>query len=428
MDGVYGYLDCKTLYKAAKLAFDGGDFQHAHRLFYLLIENYPGTHEADYAYGFIARIKAGGVASPFTNAEGKPIQPDYLFLEFKGNAREYFRIWIVNLCLTLLTAGIFSAWAKVRKKRYFYSNLTLDGTPFQYLAKPLPILKGRVIAAMLFILYYSSRHLFTAMLPYVLGASLVVAPWVIVRSAAFNARYSAYRNMTFHFRGNYLKALRVVTAWGIIPAIAIGTMFNWWGKYWAAAIFYILFGILFPSWMKRFKQFIVSNTSFGGQIGQFSATAGQFFKVYVMAGLIVVAVGVVAAVCVGIAYFTKRDLSYLPYIIIVISYTGYVLAFAHVKANITNTVWNHTSLGPLRFQSWLRSRDLAKLYLTNALGIIASAGLLIPWAVIRTLRYRADHTRVMVEDALSIFRGSEATSVQAVGSEIGEFFDMDLSL
>jgi hypothetical protein len=48
-------------------------------------------------------------------------QPE-LSLEFSGSAREYFRIWITNLCLTLLTFGIFSAWAKVRKKRYTYSH------------------------------------------------------------------------------------------------------------------------------------------------------------------------------------------------------------------------------------------------------------------------------------------------------------------
>jgi uncharacterized membrane protein YjgN (DUF898 family) len=34
-----------------------------------------------------------------------------LSFEFKGSAREYFRIWIVNLCPTLFTLGIFSAWA-----------------------------------------------------------------------------------------------------------------------------------------------------------------------------------------------------------------------------------------------------------------------------------------------------------------------------
>ena len=35
-------------------------------------------------------------------------------LEFRGNGYEYFRIWIVNILLTIMTLGIYSAWAKVR--------------------------------------------------------------------------------------------------------------------------------------------------------------------------------------------------------------------------------------------------------------------------------------------------------------------------
>ena len=64
----------------------------------------------------------------FTGYEAK--QSRTFPVEFSGSAREYFRIWIVNLCLTLLTAGIFSAWAKVRKKRYYYSHTTLMGLLF----------------------------------------------------------------------------------------------------------------------------------------------------------------------------------------------------------------------------------------------------------------------------------------------------------
>ncbi|MBK7012097.1 MAG: DUF898 family protein [Xanthomonadales bacterium] len=61
---------------------------------------------------------------------------------FDGRANEYFRIWIVNLALTLLSLGIFSAWAKVRSERYFYGSTRLAGVPFEYTAKPLPILKA----------------------------------------------------------------------------------------------------------------------------------------------------------------------------------------------------------------------------------------------------------------------------------------------
>ena len=43
-------------------------------------------------------------------------------LEFRATGAEYFRIWIVNLLLTIITLGIYSAWAKVRRLRYFYGS------------------------------------------------------------------------------------------------------------------------------------------------------------------------------------------------------------------------------------------------------------------------------------------------------------------
>ena len=75
------------------------------------------------------------------NADERLVQP-----EFTGTAAEYFRIWIVNLFFTLATLGIYSAWAKVRKRRYFYGSTRLDGDSFDYFASPKAILNGRIIA------------------------------------------------------------------------------------------------------------------------------------------------------------------------------------------------------------------------------------------------------------------------------------------
>jgi len=367
-------------------------------------------------------------SKPVERETGNPGMPREMALEFRGSAREYFRIWIVNLCLTLLSFGVFSAWAKVRKKRYFYSHTTLDGTPFQYLAQPLPILKGRVVAVVLFSIYYASSHYFTSVMPYVLAAGMVLAPWVIVRSAAFNARYSAFRNMNFNFDGRYRDALKTIYVWGLIPVLVIGTMFQWGGNYYAAAGLYAIFGLAFPWWLKRFKNFIVSHTAFGGQNGEFSATGGQFFKIYFMAGVILTAAGVIAGL-LGTALISAMHRSTYAILLFTLPvYAGYVLAFAYIQAGTSNLVWNRTRLGPLHFESTLRGRGLAKLYVTNALGIISSAGLLTPWAVIRTLKYRVDHMRVRNEGDLADFNGSATTAVRATGAEVGEFFDMDLSL
>ena len=55
-----------------------------------------------------------------------------LNFEFHGNGMEYFRIWIVNIFLSIVTLGIFSAWAKVRREQYFYGNLRLGEQHFAY--------------------------------------------------------------------------------------------------------------------------------------------------------------------------------------------------------------------------------------------------------------------------------------------------------
>jgi len=118
----------------------------------------------------------------------------------------------------------------------------------------------------------------------------------------------------------------------------------------------------------------------------------------------------------------------LPVLFVLPIYAGYVLAYAYVQAKGGNLVWNNVRLGPLRFRSTLAVCALAKIYLTNALAILASVGLLTPWAVVRTLRYRASQMQGLLEGDLAEFRGNDATTVRAVGAEIGELFDVDLSL
>ena len=67
---------------------------------------------------------------------------------FTGSGSEYFRIWIVNLILSVVTLGIYSAWAKVRRLEYFYRHTRVAGASFDYHGRPLAILKGRIVAVL----------------------------------------------------------------------------------------------------------------------------------------------------------------------------------------------------------------------------------------------------------------------------------------
>lgn len=363
---------------------------------------------------------------PLATLASEPPALRELPLEFRGSAREYFRIWAVNLCLTLLTAGVFSAWAKVRKKRYFYAHTRLDGTPFQYLGEPLLILKGRLIAVALFVGYYATSRFFTVLLPFILVIGLALAPWVIARSAAFNARYSAYRNIRFAFDGNYLGAAFAIYWLGLIPLLAASIALEWWRSVPLAGIAFLVFALCFPWWLARLKRFLVRRSSYGGRYGELDVTGGAFFKVYFVGGLIISAIGTLA----GMVFYKMFSLenAVAAYGATLAAYAGYVLGFAYIQANLANLVWNHARLGPLRFRSTLRARGLARLYFTNALAILGSLGLATPWAVIRTLKYRADNFRVALHGDLAEFEGRGAIGVAAAGAEIGEMFDLDISL
>lgn len=420
--------ECSRLFSAAQESYEKkGDNQLAIMLFSRVKKELPESHWAINAENSIVRIIAGAKRIPFESNESKT----NMRFQFTGTAKEYFKIWIVNLCLTLVTVGVFSAWAKVRKKRFIYSHLNIDGSQLQYLAKPVPILKGRIMAAIIFLAYYSSRNFFYDLFPYVLVVAMFLAPWVFVQSIRFNCRYCAYRNLTFQFEGKYFQAFKVLSAFGIIPAFVFAFFFKFWGKNWIFWVIALAFGLYFPLWMKDIKKFIVKHTSFGGKSGRFGATGKSFFATYLTSALILFLfffiAGIAMAILPGVVTHFQ-DQAIFAYAFMLPIYIGYVFSLANIKANITNKVWNNINLGPVFFHCSLGTFDLVKLYLTNALGIIASAGFLIPWAVIRTLKYRIEHTQIFSIGELTDFKGSQKINVKATGAELMEFFDMDLSL
>src|SRR5712671_926850 len=151
---------------------------------------------------------------------GSPAGERFERLQFSGNAREYFRIWIVNLLFTLLTLGIYSAWAKVRKKRYFYGNTTLQGDSFDYFGSPRAILRGRILALAVFVIYAFTGQLWPASNFLFWALAALFLPWLVVRALRFNANNSAWRGLRFDFGATTKQA-----AWFYLRMLA-GVVFS----------------------------------------------------------------------------------------------------------------------------------------------------------------------------------------------------------
>ncbi|MDR2164725.1 MAG: DUF898 family protein [Zoogloeaceae bacterium] len=149
--------------------------------------------------------------------------------QFTGSGGEYFRIWITNLLYTLLTLGMYSAWAKVRREQYFHRNTLLDGSGFDYHGNPVAILKGRMLAGLLLVIYSSSQRFFPwPVYTGVLLLALPLLPWLVQRSLVFRARNSSYRGLRFDFHGSYR------TACATLLPYALCTIFMLWSAHMVA--------------------------------------------------------------------------------------------------------------------------------------------------------------------------------------------------
>ena len=142
--------------------------------------------------------------------------------QFTGSASEYFRIWIVNLMLSVATLGIYSAWAKVRRLRYFYGHTSLDGSVFGYHASPIAILKGRLISYGV-VLTLGILGQVAPLGVYVLYLPLIaLMPMILVRGLRFRARNSSYRGIRFAFDGQTSEAYLVFLGFPVAVPFTLG--------------------------------------------------------------------------------------------------------------------------------------------------------------------------------------------------------------
>lgn len=347
------------------------------------------------------------VAAPAAASGERIIRP-----EFIGSAREYFRIWIVNLFFTLITLGVYSAWAKVRKKRYFYGCTRLDGDTFDYFASPKTILKGRIVAVVLFVVYAFSVEIYPASMWGFWALFLLALPWLVVRTLAFNARNSAYRGLRFDFSPTQKEAARIYIGMPIAVALTAGLAFPWF--------------------MARQKQFLVSRHALGTTRFGCEVPVRSFYATYLLGGLMLVALVVPLAMLMGFGIARMelpKELAWVPFVIpVVLMYAAYALAYAYVQARTSNLTWNGAHGPGLRFSSTLAPWKLARLYIGNVIGAAASAGLLIPWAVVRTLRYRLENFAVTVEGENLHEANPALERVGATGQEFGDIFNLDFGL
>jgi len=324
---------------------------------------------------------------------------------FTGSGGEYFRIWIVNLFLSIITLGIYSAWAKVRREIYFHRNLMLDNSAFAYHGNPMAILKGRGLALLLLIALSAAQSAGPMAYGLAILALLPVAPWLIVRAFRFRAHNTSYRGLRFSFHGGYRQALTAFVGYGLLAMMTLG--------------------LAFPLFYRQQRKFVFDNLRYGASRFQCDATVGQFYRIFLQP------VGVLFGVMFVVGALTaisKTSAALAPLVISVSLIALMLFLMPYIRVRTANLVWNHVTLGRMGFASNLRVMAYFWLMIGNLALLLLTLGLYWPWAQVRLARYRASCLSLLAGESLDSFVAGETAGAAAVGDEVSELMDIDIAL
>lgn len=314
-------------------------------------------------------------------------------LSFDGNATEYFGIWIVNIMLTVITLGLYSPWAKVRRLRYFYGHTILADERFDFTGIPTRILVGRLIA---FALYGAviGAGLINDSLGVIAPVLLLLAvPWLLRSTYRFNARNSKYRNSRFFFHGQTPESYKVYVLWGLLSILSVG--------------------LLFPYFFWKHKQYQFNRLSLGQLNLRLHATAKDYYRAVFFPYALVILMGILGAIAPPL---------------MVLSGLAAIFAFPLVQAMLFKATWGNVTVGESPLQCDANEWQYAWILIVNWLAKAVSLGLLIPWAAIRLHRYQVESLRIFWQNDPNDMLTLAQQDPSALGEELSDIMDIDVSL
>ena len=334
-------------------------------------------------------------------------------VRFSGNAREYFGIWIVNFLLSIVTLGVYSAWAKVRNKKYFLGNSTIADRSFDYHARGVQILIGRAIVVAGFVIYSVS----SSISPIANGAVIIVLaailPWLINRGLRFNAAMTSWSNVRFRFEGSYWGAFRVFL---LYPFLAVFTLY-----------------IALPYVTRAAAWYRIGRHRLGEHRFAFDSGIGPFYRAFLLAaGWAIMALALCYALALAAGFPWAAEgadrtgggaASVLPVLLLFIAVIALLPAATIYAAFTRNAIYAGAALeGGHRFESTVTASRLFWIAISNAAAIVVSLGMLLPWARIRVARYLCAHTRLKPAGSLDDFVGEAEKRQSAIGDA---YMDID---
>ena len=399
--------------------------------------------------------KTDDAAATFDSGETPPPAVDdserRFSFEFRGQTGEYFWIWIVNVLLTIATWGIYSPWAKVRIKQYFYDNACIADANFEYHARPLSILLARAVVLLLVVVGGAIAVAYGADADARYSFLLfLLLPWALVRGFSFNARNSSYRGLRFSFARRYGEAYFALFGLPTLLFAALLCLFLLGGdaddfSESAVIVAMIAFVAFLPYFVFRYYRFKVANHALGRTRFVFAQSPKPYYFA-LLAVLLAALLSLLAATFISVVLerafpssssggqFFDLDgfFTFLAFFLFLFP-PLFLFALSVPRAMLFKAFWAgvRTENGA-RIECDISIIGFAgRILMINFLASLLSFGLLHPWTQVRKARYIAAHLRLVAPlAAIDSLRLGKEETIGAFGEELDavEGFDFDVGL
>lgn len=387
-------------------------------------------------------------ARPEVNVQDAASKAHQLDIRFTGSGSEYFRIWIVNLLLMLVTLGIYYPWAKVRRLRYFHGNTLVGNEPLDFHGNPKKMLKGYALVGVLLVLYVAAGEYSPTAKLLAFLIVMALGPALLKSSMQFRLANTSWRGLRLAFKGSlgdaYRAALPLLLP-GLVMVGALTAVPNpqtppLWYVFTAAAVGLATLAV-FPWLLWNLKRYQHNHYALASLQTTFRATPGAFYKIHFQAlGLALLALLITAGIPLALVIYSAKAngpggpvsaglglvASFLPLLGIL---AIFVALKPFVVARMQNLVWTQTGNTSLRFLSHLQFKSLLWLTLKNWLLIILTLGFYWPFAAIALARIRLQavgvRTHIHPDTLLSQIQSTEG---DAAGDAAGDLFGVDIGL
>jgi uncharacterized membrane protein YjgN (DUF898 family) len=397
------------------------------------------------------------------HATAAPPGVDKHHVTFTGSGGDYFKLWLSNLLLTIVTLGIYTPWARRRRVQYFFRNTEVGPDPFDFTASSRSMVTSFILVALVYLLIQvmSSQGLSTA----VSGITLLIAaatPWLWRSAVRFRMGNTTWRGLPFVFhataREAYMAAWPLLGGAALIAVLALALPHVLPGAPATGAIkadapgpmvwlgglgVMVLAGMILIRLRFNFLQLQMARTSLGGKMSKFKADFAEFFKVGVTCigiGLLVYAAlaGMIGLFSAGLIGF-GRGMSGGGIVVLVIIMLLFLIPLLLVPASITmaaweamvfRTVWSNAGLSNMaRSKCNLNTRAFVWLRAKNVLLTLVTLGLYRPFAAVNEYRMKVDSVRIFTRGDINVLATQlERNHKNGLGDAAADLAGFDLAV